>query len=458
MRTEWGKQACGGQVLFDSLKLVHGQGSQDVWFALGYNTGDYIVTVADVAMNLGNVNWRNFWYQRTWKDLFSSNPIFTGSADADGLLADVASVGTAYNHYLFCPLSNWTGSSCSGPSDYPSPYWTPQGGWDDAKWRTDMEQFIVESSQYFRSKNKLIAYNLWQIRRVEDSLFTMISSDSVIAMDERGFTGLNGGGWPPDTNQWKLLFEYFKKANYPILCNNVVVIPSGRGKARLDSMIVPGVRGWDALWFAMTSFMLGYDPVKKNGYFSFVVFTQPWGSYRDVFWVDEYDPNYLNLGMPLDTAIRLPNGVYQREFELGWVWVNITGNAQVVTVPNGDSARILNHDNFKNPNSVPAVQQFTLNPYSGVVGLSVRKTGIDRVDASGGVKVYPNPNSGIFHVEFPSRGRRRIRVLDMKGGSVIETYTSEKSVEIDVSRFADGVYIVEVIGGEGVFHQVMVKE
>jgi len=33
-----GKAACGGKSLVDSLKQVHGQGSQDVWFALGYNT------------------------------------------------------------------------------------------------------------------------------------------------------------------------------------------------------------------------------------------------------------------------------------------------------------------------------------------------------------------------------------------------------------------------------------
>jgi len=47
--------------------------------------------------------------------------------------------------------------------------------------------------------------------------------------------------------------------------------------------------------------------------------------------------------------------------------------------------------------------------------------------------------------------------MHMKDKCVIETNTNDKSFVIDVSHFSDGAYIVEMIGGYGVFQKTIVK-
>ncbi len=69
---------------------------------------------------------------------------------------------------------------------------------------------------------------------------------------------------------------------------------------RMDSADAAGHRAWDVLWFALTSFLLGYDDHRPNGYLNCTV----WG-YARFYWLREFDPCYLHLGRAQDEFRRV---------------------------------------------------------------------------------------------------------------------------------------------------------
>lgn len=70
------------------------------------------------------------------------------------------------------------------------------------------------------------------------------------------------------------------------------------------------------------------------------------------------------------------------------------------------------------------------------------------------LKVYPNPNNGIFHVDFPNsvNGNFKINIFDYKG-SMVEKFEvnlmGEKSININSSNMSNGVYFLQIQHGEG---------
>lgn len=70
---------------------------------------------------------------------------------------------------------------------------------------------------------------------------------------------------------------------------------------------------------------------------------------------------------------------------------------------------------------------------------------IDGIDASFDVKVYPNPSTGIFNVDFNQSGT--LKVLDATGKLVheelLETNTASTKL-IDLSAFENGMYTIQV--------------
>jgi hypothetical protein len=62
------------------------------------------------------------------------------------------------------------------------------------------------------------------------------------------------------------------------------------------------------------------------------------------------------------------------------------------------------------------------------------------------VKIFPNPASGILHVEgLPSGGKSRIGLFDSKGTSVYKTTGDDNSILIPVNRFPAGMYHLRII-------------
>lgn len=57
------------------------------------------------------------------------------------------------------------------------------------------------------------------------------------------------------------------------------------------------------------------------------------------------------------------------------------------------------------------------------------------------LKVYPNPSSGIFHVEGPPGKPIGLRVIDGTGKELVKSYFNT-STQLDLSAFADGTYLL----------------
>src|SRR3954452_23629137 len=69
------------------------------------------------------------------------------------------------------------------------------------------------------------------------------------------------------------------------------VISDAQDLTRMDARDANGNRAWDVLWYALTSFLQGFDDVRQNAYLNFTV----WG-YSRFFWLKEFDPRFLHLG------------------------------------------------------------------------------------------------------------------------------------------------------------------
>lgn len=128
--------------------------------------------------------------------------------------------------------------------------------------------------------------------------------------------------------------------------------------------------GWDALWFQLTSFLLGYDDVARTAYMSFTVW-----SYSGYYWFDEFDPRFLHLGKATGEYHK-EGSVYMREFEDGFAVVNPgTQNAKDVASPM-KGVRVLNHANFRAADKVAPVARFDLPAHRGIILLKPgRKAG-----------------------------------------------------------------------------------
>jgi hypothetical protein len=71
------------------------------------------------------------------------------------------------------------------------------------------------------------------------------------------------------------------------------------------------------------------------------------------------------------------------------------------------------------------------------------------------IKVYPNPSTGILHINYPSTNEHiRIRLVSMYGQVVLNTTLSNT---IDISRLNNGIYILQLIDQDSIFEQVIIK-
>lgn len=78
---------------------------------------------------------------------------------------------------------------------------------------------------------------------------------------------------------------------------------------------------------------------------------------------------------------------------------------------------------------------------------------------SAGCFVTPNPARDEVHITFPSAVRRRIVVRTLSGLSVLETSLGmQTSARLDVAGLPSGVYLVQIIGSDGVMYHRFLKE
>lgn len=341
------------------IKAHHGATGPERWTTVGVETGDYLLNTLypqERMMWLGQPSWQDFWTEQTQMDLAQRWP------GADGVLADVMQYGVSYPG-RWCPEARWNGQSCSSP-DHPADYYA-NGAYAQEVWRRDLVGFLERAVPGLQPY--WLGLNAWRTDPTYRDHLNRIGP--FLAMDEASFY------WSPHAaslQNWRRALDNLRLARgYRLLSMNVFTpvagTPLDTTVQRLEAQDPRGTRGWEALWFALTSFLLGYnfDPQNPNGYFAFNASTNAdeGVSYRDSYYLTEYS-RLPSLGSPLGDTEEL-GGLFLRSFEQGWVLVNPSAEAKVYRPPR--PVRVLHHDNFLEPLSAPLQQEVSLPPGRGVL-------------------------------------------------------------------------------------------
>lgn len=92
--------------------------------------------------------------------------------------------------------------------------------------------------------------------------------------------------------------------------------------------------------------------------------------------------------------------------------------------------------------------------YSKIVVVDLAKSKLDN-----SIIVFPNPNEGIFTIEFNnSYDLKKIQIYDVLGKMVKGVSTTEAKTIINLGNFGNGIYLINVIIGEGVYRSKVIIE
>ena len=61
--------------------------------------------------------------------------------------------------------------------------------------------------------------------------------------------------------------------------------------------------------------------------------------------------------------------------------------------------------------------------------------------------LYPNPSNGVFTIESASTQEKNIQIMDLNGALIYNELSTAKSLKVDLSNFATGIYLVKVKSG-----------
>jgi hypothetical protein len=74
----------------------------------------------------------------------------------------------------------------------------------------------------------------------------------------------------------------------------------------------------------------------------------------------------------------------------------------------------------------------------------------EMTSTSGGVKVYPNPNDGVFTIVVGNGKNKTVEILDMTGRLISSSTGKAEVLNMDISALANGIYYVKIQSSEGV--------
>ena len=352
---EWGQIGEG----WPWLKDHHGKNSTERWIAVGQNSGGYLRAVPypnERLMEYGNTHWHRYWCDTVYQDYWQGRK-GVDCRGADGLFSDNTSFQIAW-------AGQWRMEDQPEQADFPTPFYT-EGKWRHDLWKDAFFRFLGTAVPALASNQLKLVLNVGHLGRDPESWGQLdaLPHPPYAAMEEGGFVCPWGGDqksfkfW--DWEQKLVPFSQLRHLKV-LMCNHAGPF-AGQGLDAMDSADGNGMTGWDALWFSLTSFLLGFDDVTRNGFMNFSI----WG-YSEYHWFDEFDPRYLHLGKALG-PLGKRGQVHFREFEDGWVAVNgQTTAAFGIKVPAG-SVRVLDHHSFKSWEQAPQVASFDLPAHRGVV-------------------------------------------------------------------------------------------
>jgi hypothetical protein len=85
-------------------------------------------------------------------------------------------------------------------------------------------------------------------------------------------------------------------------------------------------------------------------------------------------------------------------------------------------------------------------------------TGVNEMQLSSNVSVYPNPNKGIFFVEMQLSGKETIEVMNTNGQVLQSIKAESATTKIDLEGLASGLYLIKVSNAQNANYFKIVKE
>jgi len=361
----WGQMGEGWSWLTEH----HGINGLDRWTAIGIEHGGYLQGKPypnERLMNLGNQNWQEFWMRQNYRNFWSGEePIGIGT---DGIFAD----NTRYDMPW---RGQWHLEGHPDKKDMTVDYYR-DGTHQAELYKTHMKQFLAWATPWLEERGRILVPNFGGMSRHPEKWLELDSEPHTVfaAMEEGAFVhpwgslGREGNFVFWNEPEWLNQVNTMKSLKNVRALMNVhgPVISESQDISRMDAMDASGNRAWDVLWYAMTSFLQGFDDQRRNAYMNFTV----WG-YSRFFWFKEFDPEHLHLGKALGDFSKLEGEegyVYAREFDDGWAVVNPSkADARSVPVPGDGKARVLNHDTFLDADTQPLVERFDLPVHRGII-------------------------------------------------------------------------------------------
>ncbi len=78
---------------------------------------------------------------------------------------------------------------------------------------------------------------------------------------------------------------------------------------------------------------------------------------------------------------------------------------------------------------------------------------------AGSIQIYPNPTTGFVTIEIKgAAGSSSVMVTDISGRVVANTTTEEQKFNLDMSNFAQGVYMLKIITGERTYNEKVIVQ
>ncbi len=343
------------------IQQNHGDSAPDRWTAKGITYGTYLQSTEfsnEMLMQLGNANWQAYWYEQSYADWWGGQQVLPNgkhvdAAGADGIFSDNTGYYIPYCGRRLVKLGTKL-------VDNPVGYYA-NGSCLANKWKADLNAFFDRAVPWLDSKGLMLVANFGWVENAPQ--LEAIEHPPFAVMDECSFS-CPWGSFQTETNWKRKVDAMLSLKRVRAWIHNGLKLharTTATGTARMDVASASGATGWDALWFDLCSFLMGYDDVRGNAYFSYIP-----GGYDQVLWFDELDPRYLHLGRALGSYARV-QGVYLREFEDGWAVANPTAtNATGVAVPRG-RARVVCHANLAQADTAALVTAFDLPAHRGVI-------------------------------------------------------------------------------------------
>ena len=370
----WGEIGRG----WEWTKQNHGPSCPDRWTAVGVEHGKCLQGRPypnERLMNLGNPNWQQYWTHETYKKYWAG-PSPLGEA-ADGIFADNCGYHMPWQ-------GQWYVENDTDKPDRPTDY-TSDGAHQAGQYKTDIQAFHDGVVPWLADRDKQFILNFGNMARSPEDWLELDRQPHPVfaAMEEGAFVhpwgtlGREGNFVFSPEKEWLNQVRTMGELKQVRALMNVhgPVVSDATDIRRMEASDASGNRAWDVLWYALASFLQGFDDQRQNAYLNFTV----WG-YNRFYWFDEFDPQYLHLGRAQGEFRRVEGvggHVYLRQFDDGWVVVNPTGSdVREIPIPGGGSARVLGHDSFRQADQQPLVDRIGLPSHRGVILLKAgRKAG-----------------------------------------------------------------------------------